>query len=171
MAGRRALQAQRLDAARSRVLLSGRRGVSQDGESSAQMTSKPWVGSSQQHRGGDASRAPLRRRLMIAVYMTESMITRLSRIAGRTSSSRHCRHAVHRWEPRAGEMAPGMAVRRSVSRRRTGIEPAHRGSPGAPVLKTGRDTSPHSPPGSLHSRAWAGNNSLWVEGSFRDSDV
>ena len=34
----------------------------------------------------------------------------------------------------------------SGQRRRTGIEPAHRGSPGAPVLKTGRDTSPHSPP-------------------------
>ena len=35
-----------------------------------------------------------------------------------------------------------------AKRRRTGIEPAHRGAPGAPVLKTGRDTSPHSPPGS-----------------------
>ena len=43
-------------------------------------------------------------------------------------------------------VAPGVRTP-APQRRRTGIEPAHRGSPGAPVLKTGRDTSPLSPPG------------------------
>ena len=42
-------------------------------------------------------------------------------------------------------VAPGVRTP-APKRRRTGIEPAHRGSPSAPVLKTGRDTSPLSPP-------------------------
>ncbi len=61
-------------------------------------------------------------------------------------------HRGRRWSCRATRgrvrAASGLAGPPEQSwRRRTGIEPAHRGSPGAPVLKTGRDTSPLSPPG------------------------
>ena len=53
-------------------------------------------------------------------------------------------------------------------RRRTGIEPAHRGSPGAPVLKTGRDTSPLSPPGS-RAKVSPGANSTGNAGAAAPS--